>query len=145
MKTLFSLLILLSTSMVFSAVCDLSENNRRIDKLNRQFDEGQMRGEYHLIGLTRARRDRVTLIETCLTHETIEGLSKEDLLAAKEEIQLNLVVAVEDFRVQIEFEISMDRIGMATELMMERDLEKLRVSNLVALIDYLASKSILRE
>ena len=140
MKSLMSLIILLTSSMSWATVCDLTANNNRIAELNRQFDAGNMRGEEHLIELTLARRDRATQVENCLLNDMTEGLSRADLLNTKQEIQSNHAVTMEEFREQIEYQISMDRMGMATQLMMDRDLEKLRVANLVALIDRLVRK-----
>jgi hypothetical protein len=137
MKTLVSLIILLSSLSAWSATCDLSLNDARLQGINRQFDEGELRGEDHLIQLTLARRDRAGLVEICLGKDENENLSKEDLEATKENIQSNLSAFIEEHRVQIEFEIAHDRIGMATQIMMERDKEKLRVANLMALIDSL--------
>jgi hypothetical protein len=99
-----------------------------------------MRGEDHLIQLTEARRDRSVLIEACLNKGETEGLSKDDLEATKDDIKSNLQASLEEFRLQIELEIANDHMGMATELMMERDMERLRVANLIALIDSLIKK-----
>lgn len=137
MKTLVSLIILLSSLSAWSAKCDLRLSDSSIEGINRQFDEGELRGEEHLIQLTLARRDRAGLVEICLGKDEIENISKEDLEATKDNIQANITAFIEEYRVQIEFEIAHDRIGMATQIMMERDKERLRAANLLALIDSL--------
>ena len=139
MKALLTILVLLAAN-AWSATCDLRSNDLYVEQVNRDFDDGQMPGEEHLLKLRQALRERSEMIEKCLYNEQTENLNKEDLLQTKAHLNESLSIKIASFNEQIKIEIAHDRMGMAIEIMMDRDKEKLRVANLVALINKLISK-----
>lgn len=142
MKAFFFMAVLMVsfTTMANDKGCDLSSNDRAVRELNDRFDNAQMRGEDHLIELIRLERARNSLVAICVENDLTSNLSKSDLNAAKNHVKEELQVKVAELNESIRISIENDRIGMATELMMERDIAILDAKNLIAKIEKLIAE-----
>lgn len=133
--TIIGLLLISLTAIAQPQKCDLSENDSAVDAVNTRMDNAQMRGEDHVIELMRLHRERMVLIEDCMNNDTTGELTKTDLTELKTYINDGLDVRVAELNESIRYQISYDRIGMATELTMERDILILETKNLLAKVD----------
>jgi hypothetical protein len=130
MKRLMTFALLALSLNTFAAgKCDLSANDHAVNEVNQRMDNAQMRGEDHLIALTELKRERLDLILACVQADLIEGIQKSELKELKEDIKAESDIMVRELNESIRVSIENDRIGMATELMMERDLEILNTQN----------------
>jgi len=143
MKTFLTLAFLMTSTLSFAAtsVCDLSANDRAVIEHNSRFDNAQMSGEDHVIGLMQLHDQRMTLVKACVVEGTNEGILKSDLRELKVFILDELDTEVRELNEAIRVSIENDRMGMATQLMMERDLLILETKNLEAKIDELIRAS----
>lgn len=140
MKLIVLMGLLFSCASWAQNTCDLSANNEAVASVNERFDRGMMRGEDHLVELTLLGRERMDLITDCVKEDRISGISLEEFKEVKAYIQLNLDHFVNNINESIRISIENDRIGMATQLMMERDLHLLETKNLLKKIDDLITK-----
>lgn len=124
MKMFLALSLALFSSLTFAqVVCDLKMNNEASEELSRRFDHGEMRGEDHAIAMRDLYLERLELIAVCIKEDQSEGLTKDELKDLISFIQGRLASFVEEMNEAIQISIENDRIGMATELARERDLE----------------------
>jgi hypothetical protein len=121
--------------------CNLSENDRAVLELNARFDNGEMRGEDHVIGLMLLHDQRMVMVKACVVAGSTTGILKSDLRELKVYIQDELDAKVREINESIRISIENDRMGMATQLMMERDLTILEARNLEGQIDELIKQA----
>lgn len=137
---LFSILMFASLAQA-SSVCDLKANDQAVQDLNDIFDNGEMRGKDHVIGLKVLYEERMLLIEDCVAKNQIAGITKQELIDTLDNIDYNLKVYVEEMNEAIRISIENDRIGMATQMTLERDEEVLKKKTLMAKIKILIKRS----
>lgn len=141
MKSLFFLSFLMFTTFAQAAVvCDLKANDMAVDELNEVFDQAGMSGEDHVIGLKVLYIARLNTIKECLISDVTGGITQEELKDVVIEIQDSLKEYVIEMNEAIRNNVDHDRIGMATELTRERDMQILDTKNLIAKIKKLISK-----
>lgn len=141
MKRLMTLALLAFSLTSFAqGKCDLSANDQAVNEVNEQMDAGRMRGEDHLVALTELKRERLDLILVCIQADLTSGIEKSELIELKEDIQIESGIRVRELNDSIKISIENDRIGMATELMMERDLEILNTQNQVDRLNKILKK-----
>lgn len=142
MKLLMTLALLVLTLNVFAAgKCDLSANDQAVNEVNELMDNAQMRGEDHLVALTELKRERLDLILTCIQADLTQGIEKSELIELKEDIQSESDIIVRELNDSIKLALENDRIGMATELMIERDIEILNTQNQLDRINKILEES----
>lgn len=110
--------------------CDLSSNDTLVQEINDRFDRGEMRGEDHAVALKMLYLQRLDEIILCVEADKLKGISKTELQDSLEHQDDTLKLYVEEMNESILISIENDRIGMATQLMMERDQHVLEVRNL---------------
>lgn len=141
MKNLiFAALTLFSLQALASGTCDLSANDRSVQEVNDTFDRGEMRGEDHAVSLKLLYTERLQMIADCIRQDKTQGMSKEELKDTLVNIQAELDEYLKDMNAAIQNSIENDRIGMATQLMMERDMHLLEEKNVMAKIEDLIKK-----
>ena len=141
MKRLMTLALLAFSLTSFAqGKCDLSANDQAVNEVNEQMDAGRMRGEDHLVALTELKRERLDLVLVCIQADFTSGIEKSELIELKEDIQIESGIRVRELNDSIKISIENDRIGMATELMMERDLEILNTQNQVDRLNKILKK-----
>lgn len=141
MKRLMTLALLAFSLTSFAqGKCDLSANDQAVNEVNEQMDAGRMRGEDHLVALTELKRERLDLILVCIQADLTSGIEKSELIELKEDIQIESGIRVRELNDSIKISIENDRIGMATEFMMERDLEILNTQNQVDRLNKILKK-----
>ena len=138
MKSMILLTLLMFSSFSFaSGICDLRANDLAVDALNEIFDRGEMRGEDHVIGLKQLYTARMGLIEACVANDQTYGITKQELIDTLDEMDYNLRVYVAEMNESIRIAVENDRIGMATAMTMERDMEVVDKKVLMAKIQKL--------
>lgn len=141
MKRLMTLALLAFSLTSFAqGKCDLSANDQAVNEVNEQMDAGRMRGEDHLVALTELKRERLDLILVCIQADLTSGIEKSELIELKEDIQIESGIRVRELNDSIKISIENDRIGLATELMMERDLEILNTQNQIDRLNKILKK-----
>lgn len=135
MKRLIFILALLASFNTFAQICDLSSNEQAVVEVNESNSRGEMRGEDHLVELKRLQEDRFELIVECLRNEEEKGLARKDLLGTKEFISSSLALQLEALDESIRLNLENDRINIALQLRMERDILLLETRNLESRID----------
>jgi hypothetical protein len=113
-----------------SETCNLSSNDSLVQEVNDRFDRGEMRGEDHAIALKMLYLQRLEDIILCVEADKTKGISKTELQETMEHQESTLKIYLEEINESIRISIENDRIGMATQLMMERDQHVLGVRNL---------------
>lgn len=112
------------------AKCDLSANDEQVQEINDRFDRGEMRGEDHVIALKFSYEQRLGMIAECVIGNRINGVKRAELLDTLEDQESQLKIYLEEINDSIRISVENDRIGMATQLMMERDLHVAEVRTL---------------
>jgi len=135
MKTLIFSLCLIASIPSFAQICDLNSNDQAIVEINQRFNQGEMRGEEHLNELKRLQEDRLELIVECLRNEEEKGLTRQELNDTKKYLDDSLNLQIDAIDETIKNNIEHDRIGMAIQLRMERDILLLETRNLQSRID----------
>lgn len=124
MKPFIILAALMFSTLSFAQkVCDLTENDLKVQEVNDIFDRGEMRGEDHVISLMNLYTERLSLIADCLNKDITQGISNDELKDVIIEIEYKLSVYVKEMNQAIQEAVANDRIGMATQLTFQRDLE----------------------
>jgi hypothetical protein len=125
--TLFSAQVM---AQVFSATCELEMNDKLVQEVNARFDRGEMRGEDHAVALKMLSIQRLEDIIECAKADQLKGITKIEFLDTLDHQDEMLKLYLEELNESIRICIENDRIGMATQLMMERDQHVLEVRNL---------------
>ncbi len=141
MKSILVLCLLMGSTLAMAKnVCDLKANDQAVDAFNAAFDRTEMRGEDHAIGLKDLYTERLVTITACLTNDQTLGITYGEMKDVLVQMQDDLNEYVIDMNDAIQHSIDHDRIGMATELAMERDLHMLETKNLMAKIKKMIKK-----
>ena len=127
---LIALFLCTFQALAQSPVCDLTSNDSLVQEVNDRFDRGEMRGEDHAVALKMLYLQRLDDIILCVEAEKTKGISKAELQDTLEHQEFTLKIYLEEINESIRISIENDRIGMATQLMMERDQQVLKVRNL---------------
>ena len=137
---LFASFLMFASLGQAAGVCDLKANDMAVNELNEIFDQARMGGENHAIGLKILYTSRLDTITDCLNNDAFGGITKEELKDVIEHIQYTLDVYEIEMNEAIRNSVDHDRIGMATELTRERDMQILDSKNLIEKIKKMLKK-----
>ena len=138
MKILLVLVLAsLSSLSMAQGLCDLSANDEAVFDVSTRFDNGEMRGEDHAIALKELSIERLDMISACLKKDRTLGITKEELKDLISLLKDRLAEFVADMNESIQISIDNDRIGMATQLRIERDMEVAEVNLFISKIEKL--------
>ena len=127
---LLTLMLISLQALALPETCDLSANDSLVREINDRFDRGEMRGEDHAVAMKMLYIQRLENIIACVEEDKVRGITKAELQDSLDHQAYSLKIYLEEMNESIRINLENDRVGMATELMMERDQHVLEVRNL---------------
>lgn len=141
MKTFILICLFMATNLAHAQKsCDLRENDEAVQAINDRFDRAEMSGEDHVIALKELSLSRLESISGCVESNSTKGITQEELKDLIPFLTEGLEQYILEMNQSIQLSIAHDRLGMAAELVHERNLHTRETKKLISKVKSLIKK-----